>query len=75
MSATTNIIELCVGDDVLNLNHGAVVLLKGDMDMSQTCESLRDADTYRVAFVVPHAKRSLRRLAASLALSDQFGCT
>lgn len=74
MSVTTRIIELQAGGDSRHLDHGDVVLVKGDTDVAQTCERLRDATPSRIAFVTPNVKRSRRRLAVSLGLSDCFGC-
>ncbi len=74
MNTQPNIVELESGDDLLNLDHNGAVLVKGESDVEQTCARLRDAAPSRIAFVTPTAKRTRRRLAASMGLSSCFGC-
>jgi hypothetical protein len=74
MTTKPNIVELTVGDDLINLDQTASVLVKGETDIVEMCERLRDATPSRIAFVTPNAKRSRRRLTASLGLTGCFGC-
>lgn len=74
MTTKPNIIELNVNDDLLHIDPAAGVLVKGDADIVTLCERLRAATPSRIAFVTPNAKRSRRRLTASLGLTGCFGC-
>lgn len=74
MMTQPNLIELQAGDDLIQIPPTTAVLVKGDANIAQTCERLRDAAPCRIAFVTPAVKRSRRRLAASLGLSSCFDC-
>lgn len=76
MSDQSKIVKIEAGGHIPELGTPAAVLVSGTTNIDATCEALRQAGApcTRIAFVSKGVKRSRRRLAANLGLSQCYGC-